>query len=70
MGVLFGQAVKAVGSGSRLFEYMDLRPRLPNSGGKILDSLKGDIEFRNIFFKVNNFQSLMQSCRLIFNTCT
>jgi hypothetical protein len=52
MGVLFGQAVKAVGSGARLFEYMDLKPRIPNSGGKILDKLKGDIEFSNIYFKV------------------
>ena len=52
MGVLFGQAVKAVGSGARLFEYMDLKPRIPNSGGKILDKLNGDIEFSNIYFKV------------------
>lgn len=51
VGVLFGQVVKALGSGSRIFEFMEISPQLYPQKGLHLPNLQGSIEFKNVFFK-------------------
>lgn len=50
VGVLFGQVVKALGSGARIFEFMEIKPKLSQKGLHLLN-LNGSIEFKNVFFK-------------------
>ncbi|KAK4300115.1 hypothetical protein Pmani_027666 [Petrolisthes manimaculis] len=48
----YSELNKGLGASVRLFQLIDRRPRIPNHGGLQLplDTLKGDIEFRNITF--------------------
>jgi hypothetical protein len=43
MGTLFGQVIKALGSGARVFEYMSRQPKISLLGGEMLLDLKGKI---------------------------
>ncbi|KAJ3199066.1 ATP-binding cassette, sub-B (MDR TAP), member 8, partial [Entophlyctis luteolus] len=52
VAVLFGQAVKAVGSASRVFEYIELQPRiLVREKPVVLEEFKGQIEFKDVSFR-------------------
>ncbi|KAJ1540947.1 ATP-binding cassette, sub-B (MDR TAP), member 8, partial [Nowakowskiella sp. JEL0078] len=50
VGVLFGQVVKAITSAGRVFEYIDLKPYIPISGGIRPSELKGSVTFQNVSF--------------------
>ncbi|KAJ2992837.1 ATP-binding cassette, sub-B (MDR TAP), member 8 [Globomyces sp. JEL0801] len=47
VGVLFGQVIKAMGTASRVFEYIHLQPTIPTRGGIIPSTFKGMVEFQN-----------------------
>lgn len=50
LGVLFGQSIKAAASANRVFEFIHLHPDVPLRGGLILNSVQGDVVFRDIEF--------------------
>lgn len=52
ISILFGQMVRGMSAGARVFEYLALDPSVPlTGGGRIpLDSLMGRVDFMNISF--------------------
>ncbi|KAI0227694.1 Mitochondrial potassium channel ATP-binding subunit [Lamellibrachia satsuma] len=52
MSLLFGQVVRGVSAGARVFEYIGVQPKMATSGGKQIPfhSLVGNIEFRDVTF--------------------
>ncbi|KAI8613874.1 P-loop containing nucleoside triphosphate hydrolase protein [Chytriomyces sp. MP71] len=51
LGVLFGQSIKALGSASRIFEYIELKPTITaKTNPKMPDNFEGSIEFKNVSF--------------------
>ncbi|XP_029443831.1 ATP-binding cassette sub-family B member 8, mitochondrial isoform X2 [Rhinatrema bivittatum] len=52
LSVLFGQVVRGLSAGARVFEFTMLEPRILLYGGKIIpfDSLVGQVSFQNITF--------------------
>ncbi|KAK2193690.1 hypothetical protein NP493_8g05061 [Ridgeia piscesae] len=52
MSLLFGQVVRGISAGARVFEYIGVQPKMTLSGGKQIPfhSLVGNIEFRNVNF--------------------
>src|SRR2546422_133698 len=52
LSLLFGQYVRGMAAGTRIFSYLDLKPSIPLKEGLILsqDKLRGDIVFRNVTF--------------------
>ena len=66
LSVLFGQVVRGMAAGSRIFEYMELHPSVPLVGGtKIpVSEIEGRVEFRNIQFSYPGRPG--QVCVLLF----
>ncbi|XP_066093870.1 mitochondrial potassium channel ATP-binding subunit isoform X3 [Saccopteryx bilineata] len=52
LSVLFGQVVRGLSAGTRVFEYMTLSPGIPLSGGCCVprEHLRGSITFHNVSF--------------------
>uniref|UniRef100_A0A667ZQB6 Mitochondrial potassium channel ATP-binding subunit n=1 Tax=Myripristis murdjan TaxID=586833 RepID=A0A667ZQB6_9TELE len=52
ISILFGQMVRGISSGARVFEYLALQPTIPVSGGGRIPyhSLTGRVDFMNISF--------------------
>lgn len=52
ISILFGQMVRGISSGARVFEYLALKPTIPLSGGGRIPShsLTGRVDFMNISF--------------------
>ncbi|XP_036212048.1 mitochondrial potassium channel ATP-binding subunit [Myotis myotis] len=52
LSVLFGQVVRGLSAGARVFEYMTLSPCIPLSGGCCVprEQLRGSITFHNVSF--------------------
>ncbi|XP_076053089.1 mitochondrial potassium channel ATP-binding subunit-like [Oratosquilla oratoria] len=52
LSIMFGNFVRGISAGARVFEYISIDPSIPVKGGKIIPyhSLMGHIEFRNISF--------------------
>lgn len=52
LSVLFGQVVRGLSAGARVFEYMSLSPCIPLSGGCCIprEHLRGSITFQNVSF--------------------
>ncbi|XP_045907037.1 mitochondrial potassium channel ATP-binding subunit [Micropterus dolomieu] len=52
ISILFGQMVRGMSSGARVFEYLSLKPTIPMSGGGRIPyhSLTGRVDFMNISF--------------------
>ncbi|XP_072219055.1 mitochondrial potassium channel ATP-binding subunit isoform X2 [Leuresthes tenuis] len=52
ISILFGQMVRGLSSGARVFEYLSLKPTIPLSGGGRIPyhSLMGRVDFMNISF--------------------
>ncbi|KAH8553604.1 ABC transporter type 1, transmembrane domain-containing protein [Umbelopsis sp. PMI_123] len=50
LGVLFGQSIKAIGSATRVFEFVHATPNVPLHGGATLEYLDGNIRFDNVSF--------------------
>ena len=50
--ILFGQVVRGMSAGARVFEYMDLRPGMPVRGGVVLPNMdiQGEVKFRDVTF--------------------
>ncbi|KAJ3084323.1 ATP-binding cassette, sub-B (MDR TAP), member 8 [Rhizoclosmatium hyalinum] len=52
LGVLFGQAIKALGSAARIFEYIQLKPSIIIKENALTPvDFKGDVEFKNVSFR-------------------
>lgn len=52
LSLLFGQFVRGLSAGARVFEYSKLEPIIPLEGGQKIPyhTLHGDLEFRNVTF--------------------
>ncbi|KAK9892136.1 hypothetical protein WA026_018335 [Henosepilachna vigintioctopunctata] len=52
ISLLFGSVMRGMASGTRIFEYMEMKPTIPLHGGLIIPDhkLKGNIEFRGVQF--------------------
>ncbi|XP_030765142.1 ATP-binding cassette sub-family B member 8, mitochondrial isoform X2 [Sitophilus oryzae] len=52
ISLLFGGVIKGLAAGARVFEYINMKPSMSLTGGKIIPDnlLKGDIEFKNVTF--------------------
>ncbi|KAM4873760.1 mitochondrial potassium channel ATP-binding subunit isoform 2-T2 [Thomomys bottae] len=52
LSVLFGQVVRGLSAGTRVFEYMALSPCIPLTGGSCIPStqLRGAVTFQNVSF--------------------
>ncbi|CAL1270222.1 unnamed protein product [Larinioides sclopetarius] len=52
LSLLFGQFVRGLAAGARIFQYMNLTPGIPLRGGKILtdNDLHGEVKFNNVTF--------------------
>ncbi|XP_060805633.1 mitochondrial potassium channel ATP-binding subunit [Amyelois transitella] len=52
LSLLFGSVVKGISAGGRVFEYINLEPKMNSSGTKTIKyhEFRGDIEFRNVTF--------------------
>ena len=53
ISVLFGQTVKGMSAGARVFEYIQQEPLVPLKGGAVIPSeeLSGRVEFKNVTFR-------------------
>ncbi|KAK2568414.1 Mitochondrial potassium channel ATP-binding subunit, partial [Acropora cervicornis] len=52
MSLLFGQIVRGMSAGARVFEYLVIKPTIPVTGGVTmpLDTIHGQVEFRHVTF--------------------
>ncbi|XP_048729281.2 mitochondrial potassium channel ATP-binding subunit-like [Ostrea edulis] len=52
MSFLFGNVVKGMSAGARVFEFINHQPKIPIRGGKTIPyfTLKGDVEFEHVSF--------------------
>ncbi|KAB0803558.1 hypothetical protein PPYR_00528 [Photinus pyralis] len=52
ISLLFGSVVRGMAAGARIFQYINLKPGMPLTGGKILPSetMRGEIEFKDVVF--------------------
>lgn len=50
LGNFYTELMKGIGAAERIFEMVDLKPRIPISKGRKVESLHGDVELRNIRF--------------------
>lgn len=53
MSLLFGNVIRGGSAGARVFEYIDLKPKIPLTGGQTIPffQLFGDIQFSNVNFQ-------------------
>lgn len=52
MSVLFGQIVRAMSSGGRVMEFMNIKPSVGLHGGQKIDknSIRGEVVFKDVTF--------------------
>lgn len=52
MSLLFGSVIRGMASGSRVFEYINMEPRMKLLGGKTIPfhTLRGELEFKDVEF--------------------
>lgn len=50
LGNFYSELMKGVGASERVFELIELNPKIPTTLGKKVDNLHGDIEFRGVKF--------------------
>lgn len=52
ISLLFGQVIRGLSAGSRIFEFINSTPTIPLHGGDVIPhiDLKGDVEFKNVSF--------------------
>ncbi|MBN3318008.1 ABCB8 protein, partial [Atractosteus spatula] len=76
ISVLFGQVVRGMSAGARVFEYLTLEPTIPLNGGARIPyhSLVGRIHFRDISFSyptrpghqvLKNFSLVLPPCKTV-----
>ena len=53
ISVLFGQVIRGLSAGSRIFEYLIMEPRISSEQGQspALDSVNGEITFKDVVFE-------------------
>ncbi|XP_069778766.1 mitochondrial potassium channel ATP-binding subunit isoform X2 [Narcine bancroftii] len=53
ISIAFGQIIRGMSSGSRVFEFMTLEPKIPIKGGHQIpsDALVGHVQFHNVTFR-------------------
>nr|QNH67936.1 ATP-binding cassette transporter subfamily B member 8 [Brachionus plicatilis] len=55
LSILFGQALRGLSSGARVFEFLKLVPSIPvDDVGAKIENLKGEIKFKNVSFRYPN----------------
>ena len=64
--ILFGQVVRGMSAGARVFEYMELPPGMPVRGGVVLPirDIQGEVKFRDVTFSYPTRKE--QVCMLSF----
>lgn len=50
LGNFYTELMKGIGAAERIFELIDLQPRITTSLGKKVSVLHGDVEFKNVWF--------------------
>ena len=52
MSLLFGQVVRGMSAGARVFEYLVIKPSIPVTGGTQmpLENIHGQVDFKNVTF--------------------
>ncbi|KAM8839634.1 mitochondrial potassium channel ATP-binding subunit [Synchiropus picturatus] len=76
ISILFGQMVRGLSAGARVFEYLSVKPLIPLSGGGRIPyhSLIGRVDFTNISFSyptrpghqiLNNFTLTLPPCKTV-----
>ncbi|XP_057178165.1 mitochondrial potassium channel ATP-binding subunit isoform X2 [Triplophysa rosa] len=76
ISILFGQMVRGMSAGARVFEYLTLEPTIPLTGGGRIPhrSLTGRVDFMNIYFSyptrpgsqvLKNFSLTLPPCRTV-----
>ncbi|KAA0704475.1 ATP-binding cassette sub-family B member 8, mitochondrial [Triplophysa tibetana] len=76
ISILFGQMVRGMSAGARVFEYLTLEPSIPLTGGGRIPhrSLTGRVDFMNIYFSyptrpgnqvLKNFSLTLPPCRTV-----
>lgn len=52
MSLLFGQVVRGMSAGARVFEYLVIQPTIPVTGGTQmpLENIHGQVDFKNVTF--------------------
>lgn len=52
LSLLFGSVIRGIAAGTRVFEYINMKPQVPLNGGVILsdDQIKGEVRFKNVQF--------------------
>lgn len=52
MSLLFGQVVRGMSAGARVFEYLVIKPTIPVTGGMqmSLEAIHGQVNFKNVTF--------------------
>ncbi|ELU02451.1 hypothetical protein CAPTEDRAFT_155008 [Capitella teleta] len=52
ISMLFGQAIRGISAGARVFEYLSLTPSMPLKGGRVLPfhSMVGEVTFSDVCF--------------------
>lgn len=52
MSLLFGQVVRGMSAGARVFEYLVIKPTIPVTGGTQmpLENMHGQVDFKNVTF--------------------
>ncbi|XP_042894585.1 mitochondrial potassium channel ATP-binding subunit isoform X2 [Parasteatoda tepidariorum] len=53
LSLLFGQFIRGLAAGARIFQYMNLSPEIPLKGGKIIEDteLYGEVQFCDVTFR-------------------
>ncbi|KAL0966227.1 hypothetical protein UPYG_G00292590 [Umbra pygmaea] len=73
ISILFGQMVRGLSSGARVFEYLSLEPIIPLSGGGHIPSksLTGRVDFKNITFSypTRPAQTILKNFNLTIPPC-
>ncbi|XP_076827267.1 mitochondrial potassium channel ATP-binding subunit [Brachyhypopomus gauderio] len=76
ISILFGQMVRGMSAGARVFEYLTLEPTIPLTGGGSIphNSLTGRVDFLNIYFSyptrpgseiLRNFNLTLPPCKTV-----
>ncbi|XP_026876115.2 mitochondrial potassium channel ATP-binding subunit isoform X1 [Electrophorus electricus] len=76
ISILFGQMVRGISAGARVFEYLTLEPSIPLAGGERIphNSLTGRVDFLNIYFSyptrpgseiLRNFSLTLRPCKTV-----
>jgi ATP-binding cassette subfamily B (MDR/TAP) protein 8 len=62
LSILFGQVIRGLNSGGRVFEYLKYKSTIPiDDSGLKIDDLQGHIQFNSIMFRYPNRKEIVIS---------